>query len=164
MGPIMSLAMDRRGVQVDSKNIDNSRVMIQFKFPLNEIVVDFYDALKSLSSGYASFDYEENGFESSDIVKVFSQCILSSIVFFFFQVVIDRFAALLIVTLRIFSLQLHIMLNGEIVEELSTVVHASKARQYGKVICLRLKETIPKQLFQVAIQAAVGGKILAVSY
>ena len=81
----MSLAMDRRGVQVDSKNIDNSRVMIQFKFPLNEIVVDFYDALKSLSSGYASFDYEENGFESSDIVKVFSLCILSSIVFFFFQ-------------------------------------------------------------------------------
>lgn len=71
MGPIMSLALDRRGVQVDSKNVDSSRVMMQFKFPLNEIAVDFYDALKSLSSGYASFDYEEDGFEASDIVKVF---------------------------------------------------------------------------------------------
>lgn len=70
MGPIMSLALDRRGIQIDSKNIDNSRVMVQFKFPLNEIAVDFYDALKSLSSGYASFDYEESGFEASDIVKV----------------------------------------------------------------------------------------------
>lgn len=70
MGPIMSLALDRRGVQVDSKNIDNLRVMMQFKFPLNEIAVDFYDALKSLSSGYASFDYEEDGFQASDIVKV----------------------------------------------------------------------------------------------
>ncbi|XP_057366603.1 translation factor Guf1, mitochondrial-like [Daphnia carinata] len=125
MGPIMSLALDRRGVQVDSKNVDNSRVMMQFKFPLNEIAVDFYDALKSLSSGYASFDYEEDGFEASDIVK------------------------------------LHIMLNGEVVEELSTVVHASKARKYGKEICLRLQETIPRQMFQVAIQAAVGGKVVA---
>ena len=71
MGPIMSLALDRRGVQVDSKNIDDSRIMMQFKFPLNEIAVDFYDALKSLSSGYASFDYEEDGFQESDIVKVF---------------------------------------------------------------------------------------------
>lgn len=70
VGPIMSLAMDRRGVQVDSKNIDESRVMMQFKLPLNEIAVDFYDALKSLSSGYASFDYEEDGFQESDIVKV----------------------------------------------------------------------------------------------
>jgi translation elongation factor EF-4 len=69
-GPIMSLALDRRGVQIDSKNIDNSRIMMQFRFPLNEIAVDFYDALKSLSSGYASFDYEEDGFQESDIVKV----------------------------------------------------------------------------------------------
>lgn len=125
MGPIMSLALDRRGVQVDSKNVDSSRVMMQFKFPLNEIAVDFYDALKSLSSGYASFDYEEDGFEASDIVK------------------------------------LHIMLNGEVVEELSTVVHVSKARKYGKEICLRLQETIPRQMFQVAIQATVGGKVVA---
>ncbi|KAI9555191.1 hypothetical protein GHT06_017706 [Daphnia sinensis] len=125
MGPIMSLALDRRGIQVDSKNVDNSRVMMQFRFPLNEIAVDFYDALKSLSSGYASFDYEEDGFEESDIVK------------------------------------LHIMLNGEVVEELSTVVHTSKARKYGKEICLRLQETIPRQMFQVAIQAAVGGKVVA---
>lgn len=66
----MTLSLDRRGVQLDSKNIDNTRIMIQFKYPLNEIAVDFYDALKSVSSGYASFDYEEYGYESSDIVKV----------------------------------------------------------------------------------------------
>lgn len=70
VGQIMSLALDRRGVQTDTKNIDNSRVMMQFKLPLNEIAVDFYDALKSVSSGYASFDYEESGFQASDIVKV----------------------------------------------------------------------------------------------
>nr|CAH0113593.1 unnamed protein product [Daphnia galeata] len=125
VGPIISLALDRRGIQVDSKNIDDSRVMMQFKFPLNEIAVDFYDALKSLSSGYASFDYEEDGFQESDIVK------------------------------------LNLMLNGEIVEELCTVVHVSKARTYGKEICLRLAETIPRQMFQVAIQAAIGSKVVA---
>jgi len=125
VGPIVSLAIERRGVQIDSKNIDNSRIIMQFKFPMNEIAVDFYDALKSVSSGYASFDYEENGYEQSDIVK------------------------------------LNVMLNGETVEELSSIVHVSKARQYGKLICHRLKETIPRQLFQVAIQAAVGSKILA---
>jgi len=125
VGSIVSLAIERRGIQIDSKNIDNSRIMMQFKLPMNEIAVDFYDALKSISSGYASFDYEENGYEPSDIVK------------------------------------LNVMLNGEVVEELSTIVHVSKARQYGKLICHRLKETIPRQLFQVAIQAAVGSKILA---
>jgi len=125
VGPIVSLAIERRGVQIDSKNIDNSRIIMQFKLPMNEIAVDFYDALKSVSSGYASFDYEERGYEQSDIVK------------------------------------LNVLLNGEIVEELSSIVHVSKARQYGKSICHRLKETIPRQLFQVAIQAAVGSKILA---
>ena len=72
----MSLAIERRGVQIDSKNIDNSRIIMQFKLPMNEIAVDFYDALKSVSSGYASFDYEERGYEQSDIVKV-SLCHLS---------------------------------------------------------------------------------------
>lgn len=70
IGAITSLAFERRGKQVDSKNIDNNRVLLQFKFPLNEIVVDFYDSLKSISSGYASFDYEESGFETSNVVKV----------------------------------------------------------------------------------------------
>lgn len=70
MGPIISLANDRRGIQVDSKNIDNTRVMMQFKLPLNEIAVDFYDSLKCISSGYASFDYEESGYEPSNLVKV----------------------------------------------------------------------------------------------
>ncbi len=70
LGPIVSLCLDRRGVQVDSRNIDNTRIMMKFKLPLNEIAVDFYDALKSLSSGYASFDYEEIEHQPSNIVKV----------------------------------------------------------------------------------------------
>ena len=70
MGAIMSLSIERRGVQMDAINIDSSRVMMKFKFPLNEIAVDFYDSLKSVSSGYASFDYEESHYEASDIVKV----------------------------------------------------------------------------------------------
>lgn len=70
MGPIISLAIERRGVQIDSQNIDNTRIMLQFKLPLNEIAVDFYDTLKCISSGYASFDYEESGYEQSDLVKV----------------------------------------------------------------------------------------------
>lgn len=71
MGAIISLAIERRGLQVDSRNIDNTRIMMQFKLPLNEIAVDFYDSLKCVSSGYASFDYEESGYEPSDLVKVF---------------------------------------------------------------------------------------------
>ena len=121
--------------------------MLKFKLPLNEIAVDFYDALKSLSSGYASFDYEEIEHQPSNIVKV--------PVSFFLQRNSGTFCII------DYSRQLNIMLNGEVVDELSTIVHASKAREYGRNICTRLKESIPKQLFQVAIQAAVGGKILA---
>ncbi|XP_069677973.1 translation factor GUF1 homolog, mitochondrial [Periplaneta americana] len=125
LGPIMSLCMDRRGTQRSSCNIDNHNVMLQFLLPLNEIVVDFHDHLKSVSSGYASFDYEEYDYIPSKLVK------------------------------------LNVLLNGNIVEELSTVVHISKAASMGRRVCLKLKDIIPRQLFQIAIQAAVGGKIVA---
>ncbi|XP_042217972.1 translation factor GUF1, mitochondrial-like isoform X2 [Homarus americanus] len=125
MGAIMGLCQGRRGVQHSMKNLDHSRVVMQYKLPLNEIVVDFYDTLKSLSSGYATFDYEDLGFELSHLVK------------------------------------LDILLNGHVIQELSTIVHISQARTMGKHICEKLRETLPKQLFQIAIQAAVGGEILA---
>ncbi|KAJ9593292.1 hypothetical protein L9F63_015167 [Diploptera punctata] len=125
LGPIMSLCIEHRGVQQNSKNIDNHRVMLQYLMPLNEIVIDFYNQLKSVSSGYASFDYEEYDYVSSKLIK------------------------------------LSILLNGIPVDELSTIVHISKASVMGRRMCLKLKEIIPRQLIQIAIQAAVGGKIVA---
>nr|CAD7456742.1 unnamed protein product [Timema tahoe] len=125
LGPVMSLCMDRRGMQKSATNIDNQRVMLQFFLPLNEIVVDFHDHLKSISSGYASFDYEDYGYVPSNIVK------------------------------------LNISLNGVLVEELSTIVHVSRASKMARRMCLKLKDTIPRQLVMIAIQAAIGGKIIA---
>ncbi|XP_059845106.1 translation factor Guf1, mitochondrial isoform X1 [Hypanus sabinus] len=125
IGEIMSLCQGRRGVQKNMVYIDDQRVMIQYQFPLNEVVVDFYDSLKSLSSGYASFDYEDAGYQAADLIK------------------------------------LDIYLNGKCVEELTTVVHREKAYSSGKAIAERLKETIPQQLFEIAIQAAVGSKVIA---
>ncbi|CAL4093279.1 unnamed protein product [Meganyctiphanes norvegica] len=125
LGSILSLCQDRRGIQQSIKNIDESRIIIQYKLPLNEVVVDFYDKLKSCSSGYATFDYEDLGYEESSLVK------------------------------------LNILLNGNLIEELSSIVHYSRARQFGKNVCLKLCDTIPKQLFQIGVQAAVGGKVLA---
>ncbi|XP_076347862.1 translation factor Guf1, mitochondrial-like isoform X2 [Tachypleus tridentatus] len=125
LGCVISLCMERRGVQLSSVNIDNSTIMLQYKFPLGEIIVDFFDELKSLSSGYASFDYEESGYEPSSLVKM------------------------------------NILLNGQLVEELTTIAHSSRAQTVGRNMCQRLKDTIPAQLFQISIQAAVGGKILA---
>ncbi|XP_072920828.1 translation factor GUF1, mitochondrial isoform X2 [Hemitrygon akajei] len=119
------LIKGRRGVQKNMVYIDDQRVMMQYQFPLNEVVVDFYDSLKSLSSGYASFDYEDAGFQAADLIK------------------------------------LDIYLNGKCVEELTTVVHREKAYSSGKAIAERLKETIPQQLFEIAIQAAVGSKVIA---
>ncbi|XP_023219214.1 translation factor GUF1 homolog, mitochondrial-like [Centruroides sculpturatus] len=124
VGSIMKICMERRGIQKTSQAIDDNHIMLQYKFPLNEVIVDFYDELKSISSGYASFDYEEAGYESSTLVKM------------------------------------NILLNGQQVDELTTIVHTSKSRQIGQNICLRLKETIPQQQFEIAIQAAVGGKII----
>ncbi|XP_073972395.1 translation factor waclaw [Rhodnius prolixus] len=125
LGDIISLCMEKRGVQQSAVNIDNTRVMIQFELPLNEIILDFHDRLKSVSSGYASFDYEDRGYVASNLVK------------------------------------LHILLNGVDVEELRTIVHSSKARIYGKRLCSKLVNIIPRQQFHIAIQAKVGGKIIA---
>ncbi|XP_058693342.1 translation factor GUF1, mitochondrial [Poecile atricapillus] len=125
IGKIITLCQDRRAVQKDMLYIDENRVMLKYLFPLNEIVVDFYDALKSLSSGYASFDYEDAGYQSADLIKM------------------------------------DILLNGNPVEELATIIHSDKAHAAGKLLCERLKETIPRQLFDIAIQAAIGKKIIA---
>ncbi|XP_069487830.1 translation factor GUF1, mitochondrial isoform X3 [Ambystoma mexicanum] len=125
IGKIMSLCQVRRAVQKSMVYIDEHRVMLKYLFPLNEIVVDFYDSLKSLSSGYASFDYEEAGYQPADLVKM------------------------------------EILLNGRPVEELTTIVHKEKAYSTAKVMCERLRNSIPRQLFEVAIQASIGSKIIA---
>ncbi|XP_011884192.1 PREDICTED: translation factor GUF1, mitochondrial isoform X2 [Cercocebus atys] len=124
-GKIMMLCEARRAVQKNMIFIDQNRVMLKYLFPLNEIVVDFYDSLKSLSSGYASFDYEDAGYQTAELVKM------------------------------------DILLNGNTVEELVTVVHKDKAHSIGKAICERLKDSLPRQLFEIAIQAAIGSKIIA---
>ncbi|CAG7629192.1 unnamed protein product [Allacma fusca] len=125
LGDIIALCLERRGVQIDSRNIDSERLIMIYKLPLNEIVVDFYDKLKSLTSGYASFDYEDAGYESSNLSK------------------------------------LQFLLNGDPVEELSVIVHTSKAREVGKQVCSKLRDTIPRQQYQIQVQACVGGKIVA---
>ncbi|CAG9761957.1 unnamed protein product [Ceutorhynchus assimilis] len=125
LGPIMSLCMERRGVQRNATNIDNDRIMLQYDLPLCEIVIDFHDMLKTISSGYASFDYEDNGYVSSNLVKM------------------------------------GVLLNNVAVEELSSIVHITKSQTMGKKLVLRLKEIIPRQMINIAVQAVVGGKVLA---
>uniref|UniRef100_A0A3P9BCY4 GTP binding elongation factor GUF1 n=1 Tax=Maylandia zebra TaxID=106582 RepID=A0A3P9BCY4_9CICH len=119
------LIKNRRAVQKNMVYIDDQRVMMKYLFPLNEIVVDFYDLLKSLSSGYASFDYENAGYQAADLIKM------------------------------------DILLNGRPVEELTTVVHRERAYSTGKAMCERLKDSIPRQMFEIAIQAAIGSKVIA---
>lgn len=125
LGPIISLCLERRGIQTNATNIDNDRIMLQYEMPLCEIIIDFHDSLKTISSGYASFDYEDHGYTSSSLVKM------------------------------------SILLNGVAVDELSCIVHTSKAQEIGKKLTLKLKEMIPRQMVNIAVQAAVGGKILA---
>ena len=125
VGNIMELCQQRRGVFKDMKYIDPTRVDIHYELPLNEIVYDFFDALKSRTKGYASFDYELKGFATSSLVK------------------------------------LDILLNGEVVDALSFIVFADNAYTRARKLCERLKEHIPRQLFEVPIQAAIGGKIIA---
>ena len=125
VGNIMELCQDRRGVYKDMQYIDADRVSLHYEMPLNEIIYDFFDALKSRTRGYASFDYELYDYQRSDLVK------------------------------------LDMLLNGDMVDALSFIVHREKSYTRGRRIAEKLKEAIPRQLFEVPIQAAIGGKIIA---
>jgi GTP-binding protein LepA len=125
IGSIMSLCMDKRGILLNQSYLTTERVELTFELPLAEIVFDFYDRLKSITRGYASFDYAPIGYRSSDLVK------------------------------------LDIKLNGDSVDALSSLVHKTKAEPFGRQICKRLKELLPRQQFMIAIQAAVGAKVIA---
>ncbi len=124
VGDVLKLCTDRRGKQINLTYVGN-RAMIVYRLPLNEVVFDFYDRLKSGTRGYASFDWEMDGFEEGDLVK------------------------------------LQIMVNAEPVDALALICHRTKAEARGREICLRLKDLIPRQMFQIAIQAAIGAKIIA---
>ena len=124
-GPVMELCQEKRGVFIDMQYMDAGRVQIYYRLPLNEIIYDFFDALKSRSRGYASFDYEIEGYEKADLVK------------------------------------LDILLNGEVCDALSIIVHRDRAYARGRSIAEKLKDVIPRQMFEIPIQAAIGGKIIA---
>ncbi len=125
VGPIMDLCQTRRGRYLSMEYIEESRALLKYELPLNEIIYDFFDALKSRSRGYASFDYELKGYEPSKLVK------------------------------------LDILVNREEVDALSFIVHADSAYERGRKMCEKLKDEIPRHLFEIPIQAAVGGKIIA---
>ena len=124
LGPILSLCTDRRGEQVELTYV-GSRAMVVYRLPLNEVVFDFYDRLKSISRGYASFDYQIDEYREGDLVRM------------------------------------SLLVNAEPVDALSMIVHASQAEPRGRALCGRLKDLIPRQLFKIPIQAAIGGKVIA---
>ncbi|OJW48517.1 MAG: elongation factor 4 [Alphaproteobacteria bacterium 41-28] len=124
LGSILTLCTERRGVQLDLTYV-GKRALVVYRLPLNEVVFDFYDRLKSVSRGYASFDYQVDGYEEGELVK------------------------------------LSILVNGDPVDALSTIVHRAHAESRGRALCERLKNLIPRQLFKIAIQAAIGGKVIA---
>ncbi|WP_431855078.1 translation elongation factor 4 [Azospirillum sp.] len=124
LGGVLQLCTERRGQQIEL-TYAGARAMLVYRLPLNEVVFDFYDRLKSISRGYASFDYQMDGYEEGDLVKM------------------------------------SILVNGEVVDALSMIVHRSQSERRGRMLCERLKELIPRQLFKIAVQAAIGGKIIA---
>jgi GTP-binding protein LepA len=124
LGKVLELCQEKRGIQLELTYVGN-RAMVVYRLPLNEVVFDFYDKLKSCTRGYASFDYQLDGYGESDLVKV------------------------------------DILVNGERVDSLSMIVHRSMAESRGRAVCEKLKDLIPRQMFQVAIQAAIGGRIIA---
>jgi len=124
LGPVLALCEERRGAQLDL-TYAGRRAMVVYRLPLNEVVFDFYDRLKSVSRGYASFDYQLDGYATGDLVLM------------------------------------NILINGEPVDALSIIVHRSEAERRGRALCERLKDLIPRQLFQIAIQAALGGRVVA---
>ena len=124
LGAVLELCTSKRGIQINL-NYAGTRAMVEYKLPLNEVVFDFYDRLKSITKGYASFDYELVGYEVNNLVKV------------------------------------GIMINGDPVDALSLIVHKDRSQSRGRALCERLKDLIPRQQFKVAIQAAIGGKIIA---
>lgn len=125
LGAIMELCQDKRGIYLDMQYLDANRVKLHYKLPLNEIIYDFFDNLKSRTKGYASLDYEMAGYEKSDLVK------------------------------------LDMLLNGDVCDALSIIVHRDKAYNRGRIIAEKLKEVIPRQMFEIPVQAAVGGKVIA---
>lgn len=125
LGAIIALCQEKRGTQKDLNYLDNERIILRYTLPLNEVAIDFYDQLKSLSSGYASLDYELAGYKPADLVKM------------------------------------DILLNGKMVDALSVIVHKDKAYYMGRNLAERLKNVIPRQLYEVVIQAAIGVKIIA---
>jgi GTP-binding protein LepA len=124
LGAVLKLCQDRRGSQIDLTYV-GARAMVKYDLPLNEVVFDFYDRLKSVSRGYASFDYHLTDYKPADLVKM------------------------------------SILVNGEPVDALSIIAHRGQAEARGRVLCQRLKDLIPRQLFKIAIQAAIGGKVVA---
>jgi len=125
LGNIMTLCIEKRGTLKNQVYLTSDRVEVTFEMPLSEIVFDFYDKLKSISRGYASFDYYTSGYKKADLVR------------------------------------LDILLNREIVDALSTLIHRDNAYDFGRRMCVKLKELIPRQQFDIAIQAAIGAKIIA---
>ena len=125
IGPLMELCQDKRGTFKNIEYIDTERCTINYEIPLSEIVYDFFDRMKSLTKGYASFDYEVIGYKESNLVKM------------------------------------DILLNGEVVDALSVIVHKDFAYSRGRIVCEKLKEIIPRQLFEVPVQAAIGQHVIA---